>query len=75
MPITILPYGRRISPEIVNMPVSGQECPICYFMFMDMTPTATVENHIARCTESKAEEYKKMVAMGYKLTTKGWVMP
>ena len=74
MGITILPYGRRISPEIVDMPFKGKECDVCDLVFTDMTPEVDYQAHIARCVADRAEENKKMVALGYKQTSKGWVL-
>jgi len=73
MPITILPYGRRISPEIVNMPVKGEACPICDLMFTDMTDREVFQEHQVRCMARKCKERRDMISMGYKLTSKGWV--
>ncbi len=74
MPIEILPNGRFLIPEILEMPFKGENCHICGFVFTDMTLMADINAHEARCAESKAEENKKMIAAGYKQTSKGWVM-
>ena len=70
----ILPWGRFLIPEILEMPVKGEECPVCDLMFTDMTDPAVFQEHQARCMESKVEENKKMIGLGYKRTSKGWVM-
>ena len=74
MAIDILPHGRRASLEIVEMPFKGQDCEICGLVCTDMTPQADFESHMVRCVDQRAEENKKMVALGYKQTSKGWVM-
>ena len=72
--LLILPYGRRISPEIVDMPFKGKECDICDLVFTDMTSEEDYQRHMYGCVEKKAEENKKMIALGYKQTSKGWIM-
>lgn len=73
MPITILPNGHRLIPEIADMPVKGQECPLCGLIFTDMTPIAVFEGHERRCMDRKVDEARQMMAMGYRKTSKGWV--
>ena len=74
MTITILPHGRFLIPEILEMPFKGEDCPLCGLVFTDMTPMADINAHEARCAEKKSEENKKMIAAGYKQTSKGWVL-
>ena len=74
MTITILPWGRFVTPEIDVMPVKGEACPICDLMFTDMTPADVFQAHQVRCIEAKVIENKKMIGLGYKRTSKGWVM-
>ena len=70
----ILPWGRNLIPEIEEMPVKGEACPICDLMFTDMTHRDVFNEHIQRCMAKKIEDRKNMIALGYKLTSKGWVM-
>lgn len=70
----ILQWGRFPIPEILEMPVKGEACPVCDLMFTDMTEPAVFQEHQVRCMESKVEENKKMIGLGYKRTSKGWVM-
>ena len=74
MPIDILPNGRFPIPEILEMPFSGQECPICDLLFTDMTEQSVFQEHQVRCMERKVEDNKQMIAAGYKQTSKGWVL-
>ncbi len=70
----ILPWGRFLTPEIIEMPVKGEECPMCNWLFTDMTDPETFRAHQARCIENKVEERRKMIGAGYKLTSTGWVL-
>lgn len=73
MPITILPWGRFPIPEIEEMPFKADKCSICDMYFTDMSDRVTINEHEDRCVRSQVEERKKMIAMGYKLTSKGWI--
>ena len=75
MPIDLLMNGRFLIPEIEEMPFKGEDCPLCGLTFVDMTERAVFEDHIARCTTRQAEEERQMVNMGYKKTSRGWIMP
>lgn len=75
MPIDLLLNGRFLIPEIEEMPFGAEECPVCDLLFTDMTERDVFENHVARCTEQKAADERQMVAMGYKKTSRGWIMP
>ena len=70
----ILPWGRSPIPEIADMPVKGEACPICDLMFTDMTSREVFQEHQVRCMERKVEDSKQMIANGYKRTSKGWVL-
>ena len=70
----ILPWGMHPVLEIVEMPVKGEVCPICDWLFTDMTPRDVFQEHQVRCMERKVEENKKMIAIGYKRTSTGWVL-
>lgn len=73
MPIDILMSGRFPIPEILEMPFKAEKCPLCDIYFTDMTDRETINAHEFRCVERKTKERKEMLAMGYKLTSKGWV--
>lgn len=74
MPITILPNGRNLFATFEALPFEAERCPQCGMWFTEMSEQADIEAHINRCIERKAEENRKMVAAGYKQTSKGWVL-
>jgi hypothetical protein len=74
MTITILPHGRNPFPKIVEGLPEFEACPVCSMWFTQMSERDDIEAHINRCVASKAEESRKMIAAGYKRTSKGWVL-
>ncbi len=53
--------------------VSGEECELCGFIFMDITPEETILAHTMRCIDSKVEAAKWHMANGHRETEFGGV--
>ena len=59
------------TPDISAL-VQGQECEDGHFMFPDMIPQDTIEQHYMRHIDDRIIEHKKRTADGQILKAAGW---